>query len=186
MRRPDNNIKSQPNLILGIGPGLRNTGWGVIKATDNRLSYVACGILSSNSKDSLTERLLSLHKQLIEVIQIYRPQTCAIEETFVNKNAQSSLKLGHARGALMLTLSISGLVPHEYAATLVKKSIVGVGRAEKEQVTMMVKQLLPGADIPSHDAADALAIAICHSNHHATLQQWSNTWSENYEALLTL
>ncbi|MCE3232533.1 MAG: crossover junction endodeoxyribonuclease RuvC [Rickettsiaceae bacterium] len=151
--------------ILGIDPGLQHTGWGVIEKHDNTLKFIACGVINSNSKSQLPDRLLTLSTGITEVISIYKPDECAIEETFLNTNPMSSLKLGHARGAIMLTASLAGLSPYEYAATLVKKTIVGVGRAEKAQVLMMVKILLPKAEIKSEDAADALAIAICHSQH---------------------
>jgi crossover junction endodeoxyribonuclease RuvC len=151
--------------ILGIDPGLQHTGWGVIEKQGNSLHFIACGAVHSDSKAPLPQRLLSISKGLTEILKIYKPDECAIEETFVNKNPLSSLKLGHARGAAMLTVSLAGLTPYEYAATLVKKTIIGVGRAEKSQISMMVKTLLPKADIKSEDAADALAIAICHSQH---------------------
>jgi crossover junction endodeoxyribonuclease RuvC len=161
-------------LILGIDPGLQHTGWGIINKDGNSLRYIACGAIHSNSKAPLSERLLSISQGLAHVIQLYKPDECAVEETFVNKNPLSSLKLGHARGAAMLTVSLAGLVPCEYAATLVKKSIVGAGRAEKSQVMMMVKQLLPKADLTSEDAADALAVAICHA-HHAAMKKIMET-----------
>lgn len=154
-------------IILGIDPGLQHTGWGIIKMQDNALFFVACGAVHSKPKDELSKRLFSISDGLKEVIATYQPDQCAIEETFLNKNPMSSLKLGHARGAVMLTVSLAGLSISEYAATLVKKTVVGVGRAEKAQVMMMVKQLLPKADITSEDAADALAVAICHTQHSA-------------------
>lgn len=152
-------------LVLGIDPGLKHTGWGLIKFSGNRLSFVACGCITTDEKEPISFRILRLHTELKKVIETYKPDEAAIEETFVNKNALSSLKLGHARGALMMTVSLAGLTPKEYAATLVKKSVTGVGRAEKEQVEAMVKMLLPGAEIKGADAADALAVAICHANH---------------------
>ncbi|PIR39192.1 MAG: crossover junction endodeoxyribonuclease RuvC [Alphaproteobacteria bacterium CG11_big_fil_rev_8_21_14_0_20_39_49] len=155
------------NKILGIDPGLGHTGWGVISKQDNKISFIDCGVISSNPKENLALRLLTIKNGLQEVIQTYSPDQCAIEETFVNKNPLSSLKLGHARGAAILTCSLNGLNPYEYAATLVKKTIVGAGRAEKSQIAMMVKTLLPRAVIKSEDAADALAVAICHCQHSA-------------------
>lgn len=152
-------------VILGIDPGLQHTGWGIIESRGNSLSYVACGSISTNPKQEIAARILHLNQELSKIISFYQPQQAAIEETFVNKNASSSLKLGHARGALMLTVSLAGLPVNEYAATLVKKSVVGVGRAEKDQVIMMVKRILPSAKIESEDAADALAVAVCHANH---------------------
>lgn len=154
-------------LILGIDPGLLHTGWGVINTKDNHLKFVACGAISTKSKQPISERLSTLNQGLKNVIKQYNPDECAIEETFVNKNPLSSLKLGHARGALILTASLAGLQPAEYAATLVKKSVVGVGRADKQQVMAMMKILLSGAEIKSEDAADALAVAVCHSHHRA-------------------
>lgn len=152
--------------ILGIDPGLQHTGWGVIERTaQNSTRYIASGAIHSNPKEELPQRLLTLHNGLSSVIAQHRPQHVAIEETFVNKNALSSLKLGHARGVLMLTAQLAGLPVTEYAALLVKKSITGVGRAEKEQVAMMVKILLPGALPDSPDAADALAVALTHAHH---------------------
>lgn len=152
-------------LILGIDPGLQHTGWGVIETQGNRLKYIACGAVHSNTKSPLSERLLTLHQGLSQVIDCYKPQDIAMEETFINTNARSSLALGHARGALMVAVSLAGKVVYEYPATLVKKTVVGLGRAEKQQVETMVKHLLPGAEITSADAADALAVAICHVSH---------------------
>lgn len=154
--------------LLGIDPGLKHTGWGIIETSGNKLSYVACGCISTDEKEPISFRLLRLHTELTKILELYKPDEAAIEETFVNKNALSSLKLGHARGALMMTVSLAGLTPKEYAATLVKKSVVGVGRAEKDQVMMMVKMLLKGAEIKSADAADALAVAICHASHSSS------------------
>lgn len=152
-------------IILGIDPGLQHTGWGIIEQIGNKLSFIGSGVISAATKIPLAERLLALHLGINKVVACYHPEECAIEETFINSNASSSLKLGHARGALMLTASIAKLPVYEYAATLVKKSVVGVGRADKNQVEVMVKHLLPGCSIPSSDAADALAIAICHAGH---------------------
>lgn len=152
-------------VILGVDPGLQHTGWGIISLDGNRMSFVAAGTISPSLKNMMADRLYALGAGIKAVVEQYKPQECAIEETFLNKNPMSSLKLGHARGALMLSLSLAGLSPIEYAATLVKKTVVGVGRAEKEQVQMMVKHLLPGANVDSADAADALAVAICHANH---------------------
>jgi crossover junction endodeoxyribonuclease RuvC len=152
--------------ILGIDPGLTHTGWGVVDYNNNHIRFVACGRISSDSKTDMHLRLKNISEELVKVINLYSPDSCAIEETFVNKNPESSLKLGHARGAAMLTVSLAGLEPCSYAATLVKKTVVGAGRADKNQIAVMVKQLLPNATITSEDAADALAIAICHSQHY--------------------
>lgn len=151
--------------ILGIDPGLTHTGWGVISAKGNALSFVACGVISPNTKLEMPARLKILHDELEKIIALYKPDESAIEETFVNKNALSSLKLGQARGAAMLTLSLAGLSVAEYSANLVKKSVVGSGHAQKEQVAMMVKMLLPTSDAAKADAADALAVAITHAHH---------------------
>jgi crossover junction endodeoxyribonuclease RuvC len=151
-------------IILGIDPGLHHTGWGVIKSEGSRLSFIACGTLHSKPKESMPLRLLSLSTQLETVIDQHPPCSCAVEETFINKNPLSSLKLGHARGALITTLARKSLPVSEYSATAVKKALTGVGRAEKHQIIMMIKYLMPAATPDSEDAADALAVAICHAN----------------------
>lgn len=160
-------------IILGVDPGLQKTGWGVVAKEGNRLSFIGAGTITSSPKAPLSSRLLALHEGILEIITHYKPTTAAIEETFVNTNPASTLKLGQARGALLMTLAINGMDVHEYAATLVKKTIVGVGRAEKQQVQMMVEMLLPSAKgkIQGADAADALAIAICHAHHMRSLPQ---------------
>lgn len=157
--------KAPGTTILGIDPGLLRTGWGIISMQGNALGYIACGVIKPDAKLLLHDRLRILHEQLEEIIARYKPHEAAIEETFVNINGDSTLKLGQARGAILLSLALAGLPVSDYAATLVKKSIVGVGRAEKEQVMMMVHALLPGANVSGSDAADALAVAICHANH---------------------
>ena len=151
--------------ILGIDPGLVKTGWGVIDYSGNSLRFIASGLIKPDSTLPLASRLAVLSSGIRNVVDEFKPDEAAIEETFVNKNAMSSLKLGHARGALMLTICLAGIPLSEYAATLVKKSVTGVGRAEKNQVGMMVKQLMPTAKIGSEDEADALAVAICHTSH---------------------
>ena len=151
--------------ILGIDPGLRNTGWGVIEAEGSRLSFVACGTLHSDAALSLAERLRQLHEGLAAVIATHAPHEAAVEETFVNRDPQSALKLGQARGIALLAPTLAGLSVAEYAANLVKKTVVGAGHAEKTQVAMMVRVLLPKCDARSADAADALAVAICHAQH---------------------
>ncbi len=155
--------------LLGLDPGLRRTGWGVIECEGNRLRAVAEGVIVSDDKASLAERLRQLHLGVVEILRLYAPQEAAIEETFVNQNPLSTLKLGQARGAVMLAPALAGLAVYEYAPRLVKQSVVGTGRAEKSQVAMMVKTLLPGSAARSPDAADALAVAICHAHHRATL-----------------
>ena len=148
--------------ILGIDPGLRTLGWGVIDAAGTRLSHVANGHCHSDG-DDLGERLLSLHNQITEIIEEFAPGQAAIEQTFVNKDGAGTLKLGQARGVALLTLAKAGLPVGEYAPNRVKKTVVGVGHAEKEQVMHMVKLQLPGCAPKGADAADALAIAICHA-----------------------
>jgi crossover junction endodeoxyribonuclease RuvC len=151
--------------ILGIDPGLRRTGWGVVTIEGTRLAFVGCGVVLSDEKRSLAERLKQLHRGLVEVIAEFRPDEAAVEETFVNKDAQATLKLGHARGVALLVPALAGIVVAEYAANLVKKTVVGAGHAEKRQIQAMVRILLPKADPGSDDAADALAVAITHAHH---------------------
>lgn len=158
--------------LLGLDPGLRNTGWGVIDVAGNRLRHVANGSVHSDNAGSMAERLLQLCDGITGVIAEYHPDEAAIEETFVNKNAVSTLKLGHARGAVLLAPARAGLTVAEYSANLVKKSVVGTGHAGKEQVAMMIRTLFPGCSFESMDAADALAVAVCHAHHAATLAVW--------------
>ena len=150
--------------VLGIDPGLRNLGWGVIDVAGARLTHVANGICHSEKGD-LAARLLSLHGQLTEVLRRFRPEAAAVELTFVNKDAVATLKLGQARGIALLVPAQAGLVVGEYAPNAVKKTVVGVGHAAKVQVDHMVRLHLPGAEIAGADAADALAVAICHAHH---------------------
>jgi crossover junction endodeoxyribonuclease RuvC len=154
--------------IIGIDPGLRNTGWGVIEAEGTRLSYVADGSVHSDTDAPLATRLLQIHTQLAEILQRFAPDEAAIEETFVNKDARATLKLGQARGAAMLAPALVGIMVAEYAPNVVKKSVVGAGHAEKDQVKHMVKVLLPRAELNTADSIDALAIAICHAHHRGT------------------
>lgn len=154
------------SVILGVDPGLQHTGWGIIHLEGNRLRFINAGVIHPSRTMTLAQRLRHLYDALTEVIHLYQPHLMAIEETFVNNNAQSSLLLGHARGALIVCAALAELPVYEYAATLVKKTVVGVGRAEKHQVEMMVKQLLPGCTANQPDACDALAVAICHTSHH--------------------
>lgn len=151
--------------ILGLDPGLRRTGWGVIECAGNRLSYIACGSVETNDKHSLAARLAVLHDGLAAVIEAQEPDEAAIEETFVNADPRSALKLGQARGIVLLVPARAGLLVAEYAPNLIKKSIVGAGRAEKIQVRKMIAVLLPKASPETEDAADALAIAITHAHH---------------------
>jgi crossover junction endodeoxyribonuclease RuvC len=155
--------------LLGLDPGLRRTGWGVITVTGNRLVYVADGVIAVKAGRPLAERLSELYRGLVGVLERFAPDAAAVEETFVNKNPASTLKLGVARGVALLAPAERGLPVHEYSANLIKKSVVGVGHADKTQVQMMVRRLLPGCLFQSADAADALAVAICHAHHAATL-----------------
>ena len=157
--------------LLGLDPGLGTTGWGVIQADGNRLSHVANGQLKTDTRAPLPERLADLSRQLEMLISEIGPDAAAVEEVFVNKNPQSTLKLGQARGVVLMIAARSGISVAEYAARLVKKAVVGNGNAEKEQVHAMVSRLLPGANIVGPDAADALAIAITHAHHLATARR---------------
>lgn len=154
--------------VLGIDPGLRNLGWGIIDVSGARLTHVANGICHSfgaEGEGDLALRLVSLHSQLTEVLRTYAPDAAAVEHTFVNKDAVATLKLGQARGIALLVPAQFGLTVGEYAPNAVKKTVVGVGHADKGQVDHMVKVQLPGVKIAGPDAADALAIAICHAHH---------------------
>jgi crossover junction endodeoxyribonuclease RuvC len=157
--------------VLGLDPGLRNTGWGIIDMVDNRLRYVADGVVRSDGALSLAERLVQLYDGVAGIIARWAPEEAAVEQTFVNKNPESTLKLGQARGVVMLAPARAGLLVGEYTPALVKQAVVGTGRAAKEQVGMMVRTLLPGCLVTSADAADALAIAICHSHHRSTARR---------------
>ena len=151
--------------IIGLDPGLRNTGWGVVESEGSRLSYIAYGAVHSDVDAPLAERLLQIHSQLISVLKEFLPDEAAIEETFVNKDARATLKLGQARGAVMLAPAICHIPVSEYAPNVIKKTVVGAGHAEKDQVKHMVKLLLPRAVMKTADSVDALAIAICHAHH---------------------
>ena len=159
--------------ILGLDPGLGTTGWGLIQAEGNRLSHVANGQLKTDSAAALPRRLAHLADQLEALIADHSPSSAAVEEVFVNKNPQSTLKLGQARGVVIMVAARSGIEVGEYAARLVKKAVVGNGNAEKAQVHAMVARLLPGAKIAGPDAADALAVAITHAHHLATARRAS-------------
>jgi crossover junction endodeoxyribonuclease RuvC len=158
--------------VIGLDPGLRHTGWGVIDVAGNRLAHVADGVVHAAVDQPLAMRLVSLYRQLNEVLERYRPDEAAVEETFVNRNPASTLKLGLARGVVLLAPAERGLAVAEYSANLVKKSVVGAGHADKAQVQMMVRHLLPGCVGGAADAADALAVAICHAHHAATRRLW--------------
>lgn len=151
--------------IMGIDPGLRRTGWGIIESEGTRLRFVACGVLTPTVDETLPLRLVHLYEGLIRLIAEHQPHEAAVEETFVNAGARSTLLLGQARGIAVMTPASMGLPVGEYSANLVKKSVVGTGHAEKKQIALMIKTLMPAADFKSADAADALAIAVCHAHH---------------------
>ncbi|HMC91253.1 MAG TPA: crossover junction endodeoxyribonuclease RuvC [Allosphingosinicella sp.] len=162
-------------IILGLDPGLGCTGWGVIAAEGNRLSHIANGQIRTDPKAALAARLLALHAALEAVLAAHRPQAAAVEEVFVNDNPQSTLKLGQARGVVLLAAAGLGIEVGEYAARLVKKAVVGTGGADKAQVHAMVGRLLPGVKIVGADAADALAVAITHAHHLASARALGRT-----------
>ncbi len=162
-------MRRQPIRILGIDPGLRRTGWGLVESDGNRLIFVACGSLATSEKAELGSRLVAIHDGLAQVIADFAPHEAAVEQTFVNTNAAATLKLGQARGIAMLVPARAGLTVAEYAPNLVKKTIVGAGHGEKTQIRMMIGVLLPKAEPETEDAADALAIAICHAHHRQSV-----------------
>ncbi|MBL8806284.1 MAG: crossover junction endodeoxyribonuclease RuvC [Rhodospirillales bacterium] len=159
--------------LIGIDPGLKTTGWGVIEAEGNRLVHVANGRVTSKAELTMAERLVQLHDGLVAAIERWKPAAAAVEETFVNVNPASTLKLGQARGVALLAPARCGLPVAEYAANAVKKAVVGAGHADKAQVQAMVRRLLPGVEFAGPDAADALAIAICHAHHAASRMAWA-------------
>jgi crossover junction endodeoxyribonuclease RuvC len=161
---------AQSIRIIGIDPGLRRTGWGVVESDGVRLTYVASGLVTSDDEGELAYRLRELYQGLCGVISAHRPQEAAVEETFVNKDARSTLKLGQARGMALLAPACSGLRIAEYPPNVIKKTVTGTGHGEKRQVAAMVGFLLPKARFESADEADALAIAICHASHRASAQ----------------
>ena len=154
--------------ILGVDPGLRSTGWGVVAINGNALSFVAAGTVKAPLDGELAARLLALHDALVEIVAAFHPDEAAVEQTFVNRDAVATLKLGQARGIALLVPARAGLSVAEYAPNAVKKTIVGAGHAEKLQIRAMVRVLLPRATFDSDDAADALAVAICHAHHRAS------------------
>ena len=160
--------------IIGIDPGLRRCGWGVIESSGNRLVFVACGTLTPPTDIGLADRLARLFEGIGELVRRFAPDEAAVEETFVNQGARSALQLGQARGVALMTPASMGVPVAEYAANLIKKSVVGAGHAEKVQIQAMVKILLPQADLTSADAADALAVAICHAHHRRPLKLAAN------------
>lgn len=154
--------------ILGIDPGLTHTGWGVIESAGSHLRFIAAGAISTGTVDELPARLVQIHNALSHLIGEWRPDEAAVEHTYVNKNPAAALKLGQARGVALLAPAMAGLLVAEYQAMEVKRAVVGTGHADKIQVQDMVKRLLPGAVLKRADAADALAIAICHAHHRGT------------------
>lgn len=161
-------MKDRTIRIIGIDPGLRRTGWGVIESDGVRLVYVASGHITSDAGGELAWRLREIYEGLSGVLASFKPLEAAVEETFVNENARATLKLGQARGMAMLAPAMKGLRVAEYPPNLIKKTVVGAGHAEKRQIQMMVSMLLPKAKFESADEADALAIAICHANHRSS------------------
>ncbi|HZS64941.1 MAG TPA: crossover junction endodeoxyribonuclease RuvC [Xanthobacteraceae bacterium] len=159
----------RPIRILGIDPGLRRTGWGVVEIEGNRLSFIGCGSVGTQDKAALAVRLLTIHDGLCRVVEEFAPDEAAVEATFVNKDAAATLKLGQARGIAMLVPARASVPVSEYAPNLVKKTIVGAGHCEKSQIRMMIGVLLPKADPQSDDAADALAIAVTHAHHRTSM-----------------
>jgi crossover junction endodeoxyribonuclease RuvC len=159
--------------LLGIDPGLRFTGWGIIDVDGNRLRHVANGVIATDSADAVPARLLVLHEGLRALLAEWQPQEAAVEETYVNVNGAATLKLGYARGVALLAPTLFGIPVLEYGAKKVKLSVVGTGGADKAQVAEMVRRLLPGATMKRADAADALAVAICHAHHRASRAAWS-------------
>lgn len=156
--------------LIGIDPGLRHTGWGIIESQGNRLHFIAAGTIKSDSKTPLAERLHQLHQGLTTILGRYQPQEAAVEQIFVNKDAVATLKLGQARAIALLAPAQHQMPVYEYAPNQIKKSVIGVGHGEKAQIHMMVKILLPRAQFDTSDAADALAIAICHSHHRPSIR----------------
>lgn len=159
-------------LVLGIDPGLQHTGWGLVRAQHSTLTFIDCGVISTDATHTMPQRLHTLHDGILTLLAAHRADCAAVEQTFVNSNAATSLKLGQARGAILLSLCLGGLPVYEYAANLVKKSIAASGHAGKEQVAQMVEMLLPASKGAAKraDATDALAVAICHA-HHAQMQR---------------
>ena len=158
-------MSEQPLRIIGLDPGLRHTGWGLITMQGSQLKPVAAGVIHISEKQTLAERLKQLHLELQDILAQFKPDQAAVEETFSNTNAQSTLKLGMARGVVMAAPALYGVPVYEYAANVVKKTVVGSGHAAKEQIQMMIKTLLPTLNVDSADANDALAVAICHAHH---------------------
>ena len=155
--------------IMGVDPGLRRTGWGIVEIVGNSLRFVAAGTVRSDDRASLAARLCQLHDGLSDVVRDHMPEEAAVEQTFVNRDAAATLKLGQARGVAMLVPALAGLAVAEYAPNAVKKAVIGVGHGDKKQIHMMVKVLMPKAVFDTDDAADALAIAVCHAHHRQSV-----------------
>ena len=162
-------MKGQPIRIIGIDPGLRRTGWGVIETDGVRLTWIASGLITSDAEDDLAYRLRELYEGIASVLASFKPAEAAVEETFVNENAKATLKLGQARGMALLAPAMKGLKVAEYPPNVIKKTVVGAGHAEKQQIQAMIGFILPKARFESADEADALAIAVCHANHRGAL-----------------
>jgi crossover junction endodeoxyribonuclease RuvC len=158
--------------LIGLDPGLRVCGWGVVEAEGNRLRHVAHGVVRTDDQAELAERLAQIYRGLADLVAVHQPDAAAVEETFVNRNPASAIKLGEARGIVMLVPALAGIPVAEYPANVIKKSLVGVGHANKHQVAAMIRMLLPGCGVEAADAADALAVAICHAHHVATSSRW--------------
>ena len=154
--------------LLGIDPGLRFTGWGMVESDGNRLRHIADGVIATDGDATVPERLKFLHDALTALFVLHYPDEAAVEETYVNRNGTATLKLGYARGVCLLAPALTGIPVLEYGALAVKKAVVGTGGASKEQVAAMVRRLLPGATLRRADASDALAVAICHAHHRST------------------
>lgn len=152
-------------IIIGIDPGLIKTGWGIINKIDNQVKYIASGTIKTNVKLTLSERLLNIYNEVDKLIKTYKPDNFSIEETFVNNNPLSSLKLGHARGVAILAAALNNIPVFEYSPNLVKKTLTGAGKAEKQQMVAMIKYIFPCVSPKTEDEADALCIAVCHCNH---------------------
>ncbi|WBV41915.1 crossover junction endodeoxyribonuclease RuvC [Pseudoroseomonas cervicalis] len=154
--------------LLGLDPGLQHTGWGVVESSGSRLRHLGDGVISTTADLSLAERLCQIHRALNTLLDLWKPDEAAVEHTYVNKNPGAALKLGQARGVVLLAPAMAGLPVAEYQAMEVKRAVVGTGHADKVQVAEMVRRLLPGATLKRADASDALAVAICHAHHRNT------------------
>ncbi len=167
--RPEGALRVHGSVrLLGLDPGLQHTGWGMVESAGSRLRHLGDGVISTDASQPLADRLCTLHRGILLLLEQWQPDEAAVEHTYVNKNPQAALKLGQARGVVLLTPALTGIPVAEYQAMEVKRAVVGTGHADKVQVEAMVKRLLPGAVMRRSDAADALAIAICHAHHRGT------------------